>query len=97
MTCQACLENDDRYPHTCQHEPAGKANDPVNQPSHYASGGIECIEAIKASMTPEAFQGFLKGNVQKYMWRYEKKIAPAEDLKKARVYLSWLIEEVEGG
>ena len=47
-----------------------KQHDPVNSPSHYASGGIECIDAIKASMSHEAFLGYLKGNVQKYMWRY---------------------------
>lgn len=70
-----------------------KQHDQVNSPSHYASGGIECIEAIKASMSHEAFLGYLKGNVQKYMWRYEKKVNPAEDLKKAQWYLSKLIEE----
>lgn len=68
-------------------------HDPVNHPSHYTDGGIECIDAIKASMSTEAFLGFLKGNVQKYMWRYEKKVAPVEDLKKAQWYLSKLIEE----
>lgn len=66
--------------------------DPVNHPNHYASGGIECIEAIKSSMSEEAFKGYLKGNVQKYLWRYEKKVAPIEDLHKAQVYLGWLIE-----
>ena len=71
-----------------------KENDPVNHPNHYASSGIECIEAIRASMTEEAFRGYLKGNVQKYLWRYEKKVAPAEDLKKASWYLTRLIEEV---
>jgi len=70
-------------------------SDPVNRPSHYTAGGIECIDAIKASMSTEAFLGFLKGNVQKYMWRYEKKVAPVEDLKKAQWYLSKLIEEQE--
>ena len=69
-------------------------HDAVNSPSHYASGEIECIDAIKASMTPDAFMGYLKGNVQKYMWRYEKKVSPAEDLKKAQWYLARLIEEV---
>ena len=69
-----------------------KQHDPVNSPSHYASGGIECIDAIKASMSHEAFLGYLKGNVQKYMWRYEKKVNPSEDLKKARWYLDKLIE-----
>ncbi len=67
----------------------------VNHPSHYTTGGIECIDAMKASMTSEAFLGYLKGNIQKYLWRYEKKLAPAEDLKKARWYLDRLIAEVE--
>ena len=70
-------------------------SDPVNRPSHYTEGGIECIDAIKASMSTESFLGFLKGNVQKYMWRYEKKVATVEDLKKAQWYLSKLIEEQE--
>lgn len=69
--------------------------DPVNHPSHYTSGGIECIEAIKASMTAEAYKGFLKGNVMKYLWRYENKGKPVEDLKKAQTYLDWLIKENE--
>ena len=73
----------------------GSKHDPVNHPSHYASGGIECIEAIKASMSREAFLGYLKGNVQKYMWRYEKKANPVEDLKKARWYQERLIAEQE--
>ena len=43
-------------------------------------------------MTEEAFNGFLKGNVQKYMWRYEKKENPVQDLMKAKWYLERLIE-----
>ena len=73
----------------------GSKHDPVNRPAHYASGGVECIEAIKASMSREAFLGYLKGNVQKYLWRYEKKVNPVEDLKKARWYLERLIAEQE--
>ena len=69
------------------------ADDPVNHPSHYTRGGIECIEAIKASMTAEAYKGYLKGNVLKYLWRYENKGKPVEDLKKANTYLEWLIKE----
>ena len=69
--------------------------DAVNHPSHYTGAGIECIEAIKASMTPDALAGYLKGNVQKYLWRYEKKVNPVEDLKKARWYLDYLINELE--
>ena len=67
-------------------------HDPVNSPKHYADtcGGIECIEAIEASMSMEEFKGFLKGNVQKYVWRYAQKNG-VEDLKKAKWYLERLI------
>ena len=66
----------------------------VNSPPHYNSGDIECIDAIKESMTPEAFKGYLKGNIQKYIWRYENKKG-VEDLKKAQWYLNKLIKTVE--
>jgi len=69
-------------------------HDPVNSPQHYASGAIECIEAIEASMSSEAFKGFLKGNVQKYIWRYEGK-GGVESLQKAQWYLNRLIAAVE--
>ena len=68
-------------------------SDPVN-PSHYKDGDIECIDAIESSMTPEAFAGYCKGNVQKYIWRYEKKDA-LTGLKKARWYLDRLIQKIE--
>lgn len=66
--------------------------DQVNNPRHYASGAVECIDAIEASMTPEAFKGYLKGNIIKYMWRYEKKVNPVQDLEKAQWYQKKLIE-----
>ena len=67
-------------------------HDPVNSPIHYADGnGVECIDAIEASMSTEEFKGFLKGNVQKYVWRYSQKNG-AEDLKKAKWYLERLIK-----
>lgn len=69
-------------------------NNEVNKPSHYSSGEIECIDAIQASMSEEAFKGFLKGNVMKYIWRYEKKVNPKQDLEKARWYLDKLIEQL---
>lgn len=68
-----------------------KGVDNVNNPSHYNKGGIECIDAIQSSMTKEAFAGYLKGNVQKYMWRYENK-GGVESLQKAQWYLNKLIE-----
>lgn len=65
--------------------------DNVNHPQHYTKGGVECIDAIRASMTKEAFAGYCKGNVMKYIFRYEDK-GGVEDLKKAQVYLGWLID-----
>ena len=74
-------------------------HDPVNSPSHYASGEIECIDAIRASMTPDEFSGYLKGNCQKYIWRYRHK-GGAQDLAKAKWYLERLeqhTKKYEGG
>lgn len=68
-------------------------HNPVTQPDHYNKGAIEAIEAIKASMHPQEYKGYLKGNCLKYLWRYEYKNG-LEDLNKAQVYLNWLIKEV---
>lgn len=70
-------------------------SDPVNHAAHYNDGGIECIDALEASMTPIEYAGFLKGQVFKYIWRYRLKGKPAEDLKKARYYLDRLIQITE--
>jgi hypothetical protein len=70
---------------------ASSVFDPVEKPKHYNSGGIEAITAIEASMDQEAYEGYLKGNIMKYLWRYEKKEKPIEDLKKAQWYLDRLI------
>ena len=67
------------------------SEDVVNSPSHYNSGGVECIQAIEASMGLEAFQGYLKGNTLKYLWRMSYKGKALEDCKKAQWYLNKLI------
>ena len=71
-------------------------NDNVNSPAHYRQGGIECIEAIKASMSEEGFRDYLKGNVMKYIWRYEHKGKAIEDIEKAICYLNRLKDELYG-
>jgi len=68
--------------------------DVVNNPNHYNNGSIECIEGIQASMSEEAFNGYLKGNCMKYLWRYDYKGKPVEDLQKAQWYLAELIKEL---
>ena len=65
--------------------------DIVNHPPHYVDGGIECIEALEASLTQEEFRGYCKGNIQKYIWR-ERMKGGVESLKKAAWYLDRLIE-----
>ena len=70
-------------------------HDNVNCPKHYCKGGLECIQVIKAQLTPEQNKGYLYGNVLKYMWRWPEKNG-LEDLRKAKRYLEWLIESLEG-
>lgn len=65
-------------------------NDVVERPPHYNQGGIECIEAIEASMSREEYKGYLKGSVLKYVWRYQHKGKPVEDLRKANWFLDRL-------
>lgn len=67
-------------------------NDMVYHPPHYTQGGVECIDAIEASMDPLEFVGYLKGSIIKYMWRFEKKWDPKEDIKKAIFYINKLDE-----
>ena len=64
--------------------------DAVN-PDHY-KGEIEAIDAIKASMTQDQFNGYLKGNSIKYLWRWEKK-GKVTDLYKCKWYIERLILE----
>ena len=69
--------------------------DMVNHPAHYNdAGGVECIDAIQAALTPDEFRGMLKGNIMKYLWR-ERLKGGNEDLAKARWYLDKLLEEYD--
>ena len=68
--------------------------DIINKPAHYTQAGIEAIDYLKSTMSKEAYQGFLEGNVKKYMHRFRFKNG-IEDLKKANWYLGKLIAELE--
>lgn len=70
-------------------------SDNVNQPAHYRAkdgSGIESIQAISAQLSPSEFEGWLRGNAAKYLWRYKDKGRPVEDLEKAAFYIQRLIE-----
>lgn len=77
--------------------PAPK-HDPVNHPSHYTQGGIECIDALTAMVSgyEDPNDAALTWQVGKYIWRHPFKNKPIEDLKKARFYLDRLIGYLEG-
>ena len=76
-------------------ERAETVHDAVEHPSHYCKGGVECLDAIKAALG-DKYEGFLAGNVLKYVYRYPDKNG-VEDCKKAAFYLNKLIEVLENG
>jgi len=65
--------------------------DMVNSPPHYTAGGIECIEAIRAALTPDEFRGHCKANAMKYIWREAHK-GQDESISKAIWYLEELLK-----
>ena len=70
--------------------------DVANQ-DHYTQNKFQPIDVMEMDLSHEEFRGFLKGNVIKYIMRYQLKDGE-KDLKKAQVYLKWLIEhEYHGG
>lgn len=72
-----------RYPPVTPEKPID------TNPAHYKVGGIECIDYLRAKLTPEEFRGFLKGNAVKYLSRAEHK-GNAEDYAKANWYTAML-------
>lgn len=73
-------------------------NDNVYHPQHYQIPGlpVESIVIIRAILGAEGFKKFCRGNAMKYLIRADNK-GGIEDLKKARVYLSWEIGESPDG
>jgi hypothetical protein len=64
-------------------ETIDKQPDPVNNPAHYTTGGVETIDFIEAKKL-----GYNLGNVVKYITRADHKGNKLEDLRKAQWYLS---------
>lgn len=74
-----------------------KTDDMVNHPSHYTSGGVECIDAITAALSKydDPVDAWLVGQVIKYLWRAPLKGKYEEDIKKAQFYLNRLVEKID--
>lgn len=77
-------------------EPSDTTHDPVNHPSHYTHGGMECIDEMVALYGVEEVKSFCKLNVHKYRKRalYKNK---EEDLKKADWYMNKYVELSNAG
>jgi hypothetical protein len=81
----------------------GFSTDMVNNPPHYASSKIECIDAMEAMTSQNReFKTVLNGHqmycwqvIFKYIWRFPFKQNAVEDLKKAQFYLQRLINSLE--
>ena len=74
-----------------------KVEDMVNHPSHYTSGGVECIDAITSALSSyeDSVDSWLVGQVIKYLWRAPLKGKYDEDIKKAQFYLNRLVEKID--
>lgn len=76
------------------HEQSLKVNDMVNHPAHYASGAIECIDAIaEATKDLQGIEAVCTANALKYLWRWKKKNGK-QDIEKAQWYLQRLMDEL---
>lgn len=64
--------------------------------NHYRQMDVQPWDAMKSWLSPEAFAGFLRGNVIKYIARAGKKGDEMQDLEKAAHYLEALIEFKRG-
>ena len=68
----------------------------VHHPSHYNQGDIETIDIIKElTKGYTGYEGFLVGNVVKYLDRAPYKESKEQDVKKAQFYLDGLVDELE--
>lgn len=72
------------------------SGDPVNHPSHYTAGGIECIDYIAAKLGTIEFVAYCRGNAIKYLSRAGLKGDDfAQDLRKAAWYCTRAAAELE--
>ena len=75
---------------------AGTVPDMVNHPPHYASGAVECIDAIHAAIGDDGLIAYCRGAAMKYLWRMDKKGNAVQDLEKAVWYITKAVEVARG-
>ena len=69
-------------------------DDPVNHPSHYTQGKVECLDAIdSATSSMQGNVAVYVSNIMKYLWRHHRKHnRPLEDVLKAKFFFDKLIK-----
>lgn len=89
------IDDEEFYWDDTMFEPAPQ-HDPVNHPSHYTHGGMECIDEMIAIFGVEAVKHFCLLNVWKYRKRalYKNK---EQDLEKSDWYMNKYVELSDNG
>lgn len=64
----------------------------VNYYDDHYKGAVEPIALMQAQMTPEAYKGYLRGNIIKYASRFGKKDAELKEATKIYRYAEWLLK-----
>lgn len=72
-------------------------NDIVNNPPHYTSASVECIDIMLELYGIEDVKTFCKCNAFKYLWRSNFKNNKEEDIKKANWYLNKYVSLLDEG
>lgn len=65
-------------------------------PDHYKTGGIECIDALRDALGHEGFIAYCRGQIIRYAWRIGKKDACLVEALKLEKYANWMVDEFNG-
>ncbi|GMB00901.1 DUF3310 domain-containing protein [Pelosinus sp. IPA-1] len=68
----------------------------TEEAKHYIAGTLQQIEIQQENLSPEQFIGFLRGNALKYLIRMGRKNSTREDAGKAKQYVIWLCDALDG-
>lgn len=63
--------------------------------NHYKQGDIECLDYLRDVLSPEEYQGFLRGSIIKYNHRMMHKGQELSDAEKLKHYGCLLIEHLQ--
>lgn len=65
-------------------------------PDHYKTGGIECIDALRDALGHDGFIAYCRGQIIRYAWRIGKKDACLVEALKLEKYANWMVDEFNG-